>query len=282
MRLMVTGAGGMLGSDVVAAAVARDVECVGLTRTELDVTDGAAVAAAVKDIAPDAIVNCAAWTAVDGAEQDEVSAFAVNAHGAGNLARAATTAGARLVQVSSDYVFDGTATVPYLESDRTAPQTAYGRTKLAGEHAVLATSTAHAVVRSSWLFGVHGRNFVATMLEQADAGLREIAVVTDQVGCPTFTGHLANRLIDHATSGRGGIFHASAAGWCSWHEFARAIFTAAGVDITVTETTSAELARPAQRPAWSVLGTERTGEVLPPWSEGLDAYLALARNGAQT
>jgi dTDP-4-dehydrorhamnose reductase len=281
MRLMVTGAGGMLGSDVVAAALARGDDCVGLTRTELDVTDGAAVAAAVGEIGPEAIVNCAAYTAVDAAEQDEVSAFAVNAHGAGNLARAAVSAGARLVQVSSDYVFDGTATVPYLESDRTAPQTAYGRTKLAGEHAVLATSTAHAVVRSSWLFGAHGRNFVATMLEHADAGQREIAVVTDQIGCPTYTGHLASRLLDHATSGRGGVFHAAAAGWCSWNEFARAIFAAAGLEVDVTETTSAELARPAQRPAWSVLGTERSGEVLPPWSEGLAAYLAVARNGSQ-
>ena len=281
MRLLVAGAAGMLGSDVVAAAAERGYDCVALTHAELDITDGDAVAAAVKEIQPDAIINCAGWTAVDGAEQDEVAAFAVNAHGAGNLARAAVANGARLVQVSSDYVFDGTATVPYLESDRTAPQTAYGRTKLAGEHAVLATSTAHAVVRSSWLFGVHGRNFVATMLEQADAGRREVAVVTDQVGCPTFTGHLAGRLLDHAASGRGGIFHASAAGWCSWHEFAREIFTAAGIEIAVVETTSSELARPAQRPAWSVLGTERSGAVLPPWREGLAAYLALARNGSQ-
>lgn len=279
MRLLVAGAAGMLGRDVMDAATARGDDCVGLAHADLDVTDGAAVAAAVREIAPEAIINCAAWTAVDGAEQDEVSAFAVNAHGAGNLARAAVEVGARLVQVSSDYVFDGAATVPYLESDRTAPQTAYGRTKLAGEHAVLATSTAHAVVRSSWLFGVHGRNFVATMLAQADAGRRDVSVVTDQIGCPTFTGHLAVRLLEHAASGRGGIFHAAAAGWCSWNEFAREIFAAAGIDMVVLDTTSDELARPAQRPAWSVLGTERSGSVLPPWREGLAAYLALARDG---
>jgi len=280
MRLMVTGAGGMLGSDIVAAAALRGDECFGLTREQLDVTDDAAVAATVNELQPEVIINCAAWTAVDGAEQDEVSAFAVNAHGAGNVARAAVSAGGRVVQISSDYVFDGAATVPYLESDRTAPQTAYGRTKLAGEHAVLATSTVHAVVRSSWLFGVNGRNFVATMLEQADAGRREIAVVTDQIGCPTFTGHLATRVLDLAKSGRGGVYHAAAAGWCSWNEFAREIFAAAGVEVEVTETTSDVLARPAQRPAWSVLGTERTGEVLPSWREGLTAYLALARNGS--
>jgi dTDP-4-dehydrorhamnose reductase len=271
----------MLGSDVVAAAAARGDECVGLTHNDLDVTDGPAVESAVKDFGPDAIVNCAGWTNVDGAEADEVSAFAVNAHGAGNLARAATTAGARLVQVSTDYVFEGTATEPYLESDRTAPQTAYGRTKLAGEHAVLATSTAHAVVRSGWLFGVNGPNFVATMLAKADAHEREVAVVTDQVGSPTFTGHLALRLLDHASSGRGGVFHAAAAGWCSWNEFALAIFDAAGAPVEVTATTTAQLARPAPRPAWSVLGTERTGEVLPPWRDGLDAYLALVRNGSR-
>jgi dTDP-4-dehydrorhamnose reductase len=281
MRLLVAGAGGMLGSDVVAAATERGHECVGLTHTELDVTNGGAVAFAVKDFGPDAIINCAGWTDVDGAEADEVSAFAVNAHGAGNLARAATAAGARLVQVSTDYVFEGTATEPYLESDRTAPQTAYGRTKLAGEHAVLATSTAHAVVRSGWLFGAHGPNFVATMLAKAAAREPTVAVVTDQVGCPTFTVHLASRLLDHAASGRGGVFHASAAGWCSWNEFALAIFDAAGVQVEVTATTSAELGRPAPRPAWSVLGTERTGEVLPPWRDGLEAYLALVGSGSR-
>jgi dTDP-4-dehydrorhamnose reductase len=271
----------MLGSDVVAAAAARGDECVGLTHSDLDVTDGDAVGSAVADSAPDAIINCAAWTDVDGAERDEVSAFAVNAHGAGNLARAAVAVGARLVQVSTDYVFEGTASQPYLESDRTNPQTAYGRTKLAGEHAALATSTAHAVVRSSWLFGANGRNFVATMLAAADAGRREVAVVTDQVGCPTFTGHLASRLLEHAASGRGGVFHAAAAGWCSWNEFAQAIFAAAGLEVSVTETSTAELARPALRPAWSVLGTERATVVLPAWSEGLADYLALTRNGSR-
>jgi dTDP-4-dehydrorhamnose reductase len=271
----------MLGSDVLAAAAARGDECIGLTHADLDVTDDGAVMDAAADIAPEAIINCAAWTDVDGAEADEVSAFAVNAHGAGNLARAAVAVGARLVQVSTDYVFEGTASAPYLESDRTMPQTAYGRTKLAGEHAVLATSPAHAVVRSSWLFGVHGRNFVATMLERADGGQREFAVVTDQIGSPTFTGHLATRLLEHAASGRGGVFHAAAIGWCSWNEFAREIFAGAGVDAVVTETTTDELARPARRPAWSVLGSERSGTVLPPWREGLAAYLALARDGSR-
>jgi dTDP-4-dehydrorhamnose reductase len=275
MRVLVTGAGGMLGSDVVALGRARGEDCVALTRAEVDVTDDEAVAAAVADCSPDVIVNCAAWTDVDGAEADEVAAFAINAHGAGNLARAAVRTGCRLVQVSTDYVFDGRAQEPYVESDRTTPLSAYGRTKLAGEHAVLATSPAHTVVRSSWLFGVRGRNFVATMLDLAAAGRSEVAVVTDQVGCPTFTGHLAAQLLELAASGRGGVFHAAAAGQCSWNEFARAIFAAAGLEVTVTATTSEAIARPAPRPTWSVLRSERGIEPLPPWREGLEAYLAL-------
>jgi dTDP-4-dehydrorhamnose reductase len=277
MRVLVPGAAGMLGSDVVAVAGARGHEVVALARSELDVTDDAAVDAAVAEAAADVIVNCAAFTDVDGAESDEVSAFAVNAHGAGNLARAASRSGTRLVHVSTDYVFDGTATEPYVESDRTDPRSAYGRTKLGGEHAVLATSTAHAVVRSSWLFGPTGHNFVKTMLGLAGAGRREVAVVTDQVACPTYTPHLAERLLDIATSGRGGIFHAAGSGHCSWNEFAQAIFAAAAIEVVVTETTSATLGRPAPRPAWSVLASERSDVVLPPWQDGLAAYFA--RNG---
>jgi dTDP-4-dehydrorhamnose reductase len=279
MRVLVTGSGGMLGSDVVAVARERGHDCVALTRSELDVCDEAAVGAAVAAAQPESIINCAAWTDVDGAERNEVAAFAVNAHGAGNLARAAVRAGARLVQMSTDYVFEGTAVEPYVESDRTVPLSAYGRTKLAGEHAVLATSAAHAVVRSSWLFGLGGRNFAATMLELADAGRREVPVVTDQVGCPTFTGHLAARLLELAASVRGGVFHVVAAGHCSWNEFARAIFAAAGLDVQVTDTTSAALGRAAPRPAWSVLGSERGVEPLPPWSDGIAAYLALGGGG---
>ena len=277
MRVLVPGAAGMLGSDVVAVAGARGHDVVALTRSQLDVTDDAAVDETVTAAAADVIINCAAFTDVDGAEADEVSAFAVNAHGAGNLARAASRSGTRLVHVSTDYVFDGTATQPYVESDRTDPRSAYGRTKLGGEHAVLATSTAHAVVRSAWLFGPDGRNFVATMLGLVGDGRHEVAVVTDQIGCPTYTAHLAERLLDIATSGRGGVFHAAGSGHCSWNEFARAIFAAAAVEVTVTETTSETLGRPAPRPAWSVLASERSDVVLPSWQEGLTAYLS--RNG---
>jgi dTDP-4-dehydrorhamnose reductase len=273
MRLLVTGAGGMLGQDVVAAATARGHEVTGRTRAELDITDAAAVAAAFAAARPDAVINCAAWTDVDGAEDRESGALAVNGTGAGILARAASAGGARLVHVSTDYVFDGRADAPYVESDPVGPVSAYGRTKLAGEQAVLAAGD-HAVVRSSWLFGAGGRNFVATMLGLADGGRDEVAVVIDQVGCPTYTGHLGGALVTVAERGASGIHHIAGDGHCSWHELAVETFSAAGVDIRVAVATSAEMARPAPRPAWSVLGTERAEAIrLAPWQAGVADYL---------
>jgi dTDP-4-dehydrorhamnose reductase len=276
MRLLVAGAAGMLGRDVVAAARSRGHECVGLDRAQLDVTDARAVEAAIADAAPAVVVNCAGWTDVDGAESNEQAALAVNGAGAANLARAALAAGAQLLQISTDYVFDGSARRPYVESDPTGPRSAYGRTKLAGEQAVLAASPDHLVVRTAWLFGQGGRNFAATMLALAASGRDEVAVVTDQIGCPTFTGHLAEKLLDLAAQRRRGILHEAATGRCSWNEFAQAVFAAAGLDVRVTPTTSDALARPAPRPAWSVLASERDPEPMPAWQEGLAAYLALA------
>ncbi len=276
MRLLVTGAGGMLGSDVVDVARARGHECVGPARAELDVTDAHAVAVAIAGHVPDAVINCAAWTDVEGAEVTEAAALAVNGTGAGNLARAAAAAGARLVQVSTDYVFDGSATRPYVESDPTGPLCAYGRTKLAGEREVIAASAQHAVVRTAWLFGPGGQNFVTTMLRLAAGARDELAVVVDEVGCPTFTGHLAPRLVELAERRAGGVFHLAGAGHCSRNEFAKAIFAAAGLPLRVTETTQAQLAMLAPRPPWSVLGSEREIEPLASWQEGLAAYRALA------
>ena len=274
-RVLVTGAGGMLGRDVVQAAGDRGLEVVGLARGELDITDAAAVGAALDRVRPKVVVNCAAWTDVDGAQADEAAALAVNATGAGVLARAATAVGARLVHVSTDYVFDGAATEPYRESDPVGPVSAYGRTKLAGEEAVLAAGGGHLVVRSSWLFGAGGRCFPATMLGLADAGHEEVGVVVDQVGCPTFTGHLAPALLDAAARGAPGVHHIAGAGHCSWHELAVEVFRRAGVDIRVRVITTAEMPRPAPRPAWSVLGSERPDPiVLPAWQEGVAAYLA--------
>ena len=188
MRLLVTGAAGMLGQDVVAAAERAGHAVTPLPRRALDIADPAAVRAALAAARPDAVINCAAWTDVDGAEAHEAEATAINGAAAGHVAAAAAAHGAFAVQVSSDYVFPGTARTPYTESAPTAAIGAYGRSKLAGEHAVAAAAPdAHAIVRTAWVFGPHGKNFVATMLRLArerDA----LTVVDDQIGCPTFTG----------------------------------------------------------------------------------------------
>jgi dTDP-4-dehydrorhamnose reductase len=268
MRLLVTGAAGMLGRDVVAAAESAGHEVCALARRDLDIADAAAVRAAVEAARPDAVVNCAAWTDVDGAEAHEADATRINGDGAGHLAAAAPY----VVHVSSDYVFDGTATVPYREDDATGPAGAYGRSKLAGELAVAAAGE-HAVVRSAWLFGVHGKNFVATMLRLAE-DRDEVNVVADQIGCPTFTGHLAPALVEIAELRLSGVLHVAGGGSCSWHELAQATFDEAGADCRALPVTTAEFPRPAPRPAWSVLGSTRPDvPALPPWREGLSAYL---------
>ncbi len=249
----------MLGQDLVRAANA-----VGLSRAQLDVTDRAAVGAA---IGPDDLVfNCAAWTDVDGAEEREDEALRVNRDGARNVAEAAGV----VVYVSSDYVFDGTKGAPYLESDPVNPLSAYGRTKLEGERATAAANPRHFIARSSWLFGAGGKNFVETMLGLGP----EVRVVDDQVGSPTFTGHLAEALAELARTEEYGVHHVAASGSCSWFELARAIFARAGADTRVEPCTTAEFPRPAPRPACSVLGSER-GHRLPTWQEGLDAYLGV-------
>jgi dTDP-4-dehydrorhamnose reductase len=275
MRLLVTGAAGMLGRDVVAAVGDAGHEAVALARGDLDITNPNAVQAAVTAARPDAIVNCAAWTDVDGAETAESQATAVNGRGAGLLAHAAAETGALLVHVSSDYVFDGTATEPYAEDAPTGPQGAYGRSKLAGEHAVAAAGD-HAIVRSAWLFGVHGRNFVGTMLRLAE-DRDEVRVVDDQVGCPTFTGHLAPALVEIAERRPTDVLHVAGGGACSWCELARATFEEAGAGCRAVPVSSAEFPRRAERPAWSVLRSTRAeAPALPPWREGLSAFLRSA------
>jgi dTDP-4-dehydrorhamnose reductase len=270
MRLLVTGAGGMLGRELCALAP----DAVGYARAELDITDAAAVEAAVADCRPDAVVNCAAWTDVDGAEDHEDAATAVNGDGAGNVAAAAALAGALCVQVSSDYVFDGRAREPYAEDAATAPIGAYGRSKLAGEHAALAAGGDVLVARSSWIFGRHGRNFVATML-RLGAERGQLAVVDDQIGCPTWTGHLAPALIEAAERRLTGVVHLAGSGRCSWADFAREIFRASGLECAVTGQSTAQAGRPAPRPAFSAMRSTRAdAPVLPPWQEGLAGYLA--------
>ena len=275
MRLLITGAAGMLGQDVAAAALAAGHEPVALARAELDISDRAAVAAAVQDARPDAVVNCAAWTDVDGAEEHERDALAVNGEGAGNVAAAAARAGAWTVHVSSDYVFDGERRRPYLESAATNPVSAYGRSKLAGEQAVAAAAPEQStIVRSSWLFGAGGPCFPATILRLA-SGRSELSVVDDQVGCPTFTGHLASALVELCATRVPGVLHVAGSGQCSWFEFATAIVAAAGLDCEIRPIPTTEMPRPATRPAYSVLRSERAAPKLHGWQQGLEQYMAL-------
>lgn len=280
-RILLTGAGGMLARDLVLAAAGRPGhELTSLHRHELDVRDAVAIADVLAAERPEAIINCAAFTDVDGAESHEEEAFELNAVAPGLLAQAASAHGARLLHISTDYVFDGEATRPYLESDEPAPRSAYGRSKLAGERAVAAAGSQHAIARTAWLFGAGGRNFVATMLSLAAGGRDELAVVTDQVGSPTYAGHLAPALLEIVERGLGGVLHTAGGGSCSWNELARETFAQAGSGATVSAVTSESFPRPAPRPSWSVLESERADAPrLPPWREGLRAYLAEVREG---
>ena len=274
MKLLVTGAAGMLGRDVMLAAGNAGHDVVGFGRAELDVTDAAALEKKFDLERPDVVINCAAWTDVDGAEEAEADALAINGAGAGNVAAAAAAVGASVVFVSSDYVFDGSKGEPYVESDQTAPLSAYGRTKLAGEEATIAANKRHFVVRSSWLFGVGGGNFVETMLRLAESQ-NEVLVVRDEVGSPTYTWHLAYGVVRLIEGVEFGIHHMAAAGRCSWYEFAREIFEQAKVECKVLSTTAAEFGRSASRPPYSVMVSQREHAIrLPSWQDGLAGYLA--------
>jgi dTDP-4-dehydrorhamnose reductase len=274
MKLLVTGAGGMLGRDVMLAADNAGHEVVGFGHAELDVGDEGAVRSKVEAERPDVVINCAAWTDVDGAEEHEEEASAINGEAAGSVAAAAASVGASVVYVSTDYVFDGAKASPYVETDQPAPLCAYGRGKLAGEEATAAANARHFIVRSSWLYGVGGSNFVETMLRlAADHG--EVLVVRDQVGSPTYTWHLAYGIVRLIEGVEYGIHHMAGGGQCSWYEFAREIFEQAGIECRVLSATTEMLGRPAPRPSYSALTSGREHAiVLPAWQDGLAGYLA--------
>lgn len=252
MRVLITGANGMLGRDLQAALAGHDVTV--LARADLDVTDAAAVATVVRG--HDAVVNCAAYTKVDDAETHEDLAYAVNAIGPANLAVACAETGARLVTVSTDYVFDGNATEPYAEDLPRDPINAYGRTKAAGEELALAAHPSGTyVVRTAWLYGRHGPNFAQTMLNLAKSK-ESWSVVDDQLGQPTWTADLAAQIVTLLEAGApAGIYHGTNSGQATWFEFARAVLEESGLDPErITPTDSASFVRPAARPSYSVLG----------------------------
>lgn len=275
---LLTGATGMLGQDLQQALAGRAVTALG--RTDLDVTDPDAVDAAVAG--HDVVLNCAAYTKVDDAESHEDVAFAVNATGAGNLAAAAARHGAKLVQLSTDYVFDGTATQPYAEDAPRHPVSAYGRTKAEGERLALELNpSATYVVRTAWLYGAHGPNFPRTMLRLA-AQNDTVSVVEDQLGQPTWTADVARQLVRLLDADLApGVYHATSSGQASWFEFAQAIFSAAGLDpARVEPISSARFVRPAPRPAYSVLGHTRWQRAgLPPIRDWRAALAAAVEHG---
>lgn len=272
-RYLITGAAGMLGRDLQDALAGRDVTALG--RADLDVTDAAAVAAAVAG--HDVVINSAAYTKVDDAESHEDDAYAVNARGPAVLATATSAAGAKLVHVSTDYVFDGTGTAPYAEDAPLAPLGAYGRTKAAGEEAIRATAPDSSwIVRAAWLYGAHGPNFAKTMVRLAGSH-ETVSVVTDQVGQPTWTGDLARQIVAMLDAEvPAGTYHGTNGGQGSWFDFTKAIFAEVGLDPErVLPTDSAAFVRPAPRPAYSVLGHDAWSRAgLAPmrdWREALHA-----------
>jgi dTDP-4-dehydrorhamnose reductase len=276
VRVLVAGGAGQVGGEVAPLLPHHDV--VALGSAELDVRDRDRVEQVVGELAPDVVVNCSAFTDVDGAETREDAALAVNALGVRNLAVACSRAGAHLVHVSTDYVFDGTKPTPYHEWDPTGPTSAYGRTKLAGELELARHATSWTLVRTAWVFGRRGRNFVDTILGRAEAG-DPLRVVDDQRGSPTYAPDLAQALVRLGLGRRQGTFHVTNQGACSWYELARAAVAGVGLDPDVVAAMpSSELDRPAPRPANSVLDNAALrlgGEaLLRPWPDALAARLA--------
>ena len=272
-RWLITGGTGMVATDLRAALHDRDVEVIAPGKSDLDVTDFAAVKRMVDEQQPSVIINCAAYTKVDAAEENENLATAINGSAVEFLAKAAGDA--LLVQISTDFVFDGTKRTPYEINDPTSPLSAYGRSKLLGEESVI-EARRFLLVRTSWLFGRNGPNFVEAIRKQIARG-NPLRVVDDQRGRPTYTPHLADAIIRLVTCGARGIVHYADEPECTWYDFARAIAEEMKANVRIDPVSTAEFPRPATRPAYSVLSTERyehlTGVKPAGWREGLREYL---------
>ena len=290
MRILVCGANGQVGHEVVKRAAGFGLEALGMNRTMLDISRGEEIAQAVRQLQPGLIINAAAYTHVDNAETHAEQAYAVNRDGVAYLAEAAREAGIPLLHISTDYVFSGAASAPYREADTVSPTGIYGASKQAGEEAVRSCLEQHLILRTSWVFGAHGHNFVKTMLRlarQRDA----LSVVNDQIGCPTYAGSIAEVLLELAARhARGehiawGLYHYGGQPACSWYDFAVEIFRQAEAggllsrQPQVTPISSAQYPTPARRPAWSVLDCTRFEQAFgleaPDWRRDLAAVLAV-------
>jgi len=267
MKWLITGASGQLGSALQEELTQRGIDFVGANSSELDITKPLIVNEMVDLIKPNVMINAAAWTDVDGAESNESAAYSVNALGPQNLAIAANKAGARLVHISTDYVFSGQRSSPWSERAPHNPQSVYGATKSEGENLVLTTLPSNSnVVRTAWLYSSIGKNFAKTMTSLALNQKGEARVVNDQIGQPTFAGDLAEQIVELVLSEEAvGIYHGTNSGQATWFEFAQAIFSIAGADISrVIPVSTTEFPRPAKRPAYSVLGHDAwTGTSVP-------------------
>jgi dTDP-4-dehydrorhamnose reductase len=275
-NILITGVHGQLGRAFAAECRDRGIEFEGRDIDTLDIGNAAAVKDWIETSKPSAVINCAAYTSVDDCETDEQSALKVNGTAVGHIAAACNTVGARLVQISTDYVFEGSGDRPYREDDPPAPNTAYGRTKLCGEEMAV-NARRHLVVRTAWLYGHGGRNFVEAIRSQIDSGAETLRVVADQRGSPTYCKDLADAVLDLVDAKVGGIVHAVNTGETTWHGFAVAIANRLGSNVQVLPVTSSEFPRPAPRPAYSVLDTSRLagilGRCMPPWEDALGRYL---------
>lgn len=270
--ILVVGANGMLGRDLIALLGDRGK---GVDIAEIDITSPESVLTVIGDLKPEVVINCAAYTDVDGCESNVEMAMAVNGEGVGYLAMACRDSGALLVQISTDYIFDGGKGTPYLEDDAPCPLSVYGESKLAGEMNA-AFCQEYLIVRTQWLYGLHGKNFVETML-RLGSEKDELTVVDDQIGSPTWTVDLARAIIALIDGGCRGIYHAANSEYCSWNGFAKAIFEEAGLNVLVRPMTTTELNRPARRPLYSTLECSKltgdTGFAPQSWRSALREYL---------
>lgn len=278
MKVLVLGAQGMLGRALIPVLSVK-YQVIGKDLADFDITDQTRAGEEIKALHPQVVINTVAYTDVDGCESKTELAFAVNAEGARNIALVCEEIRARMLYLSTDYIFDGSSQTPYLEEDPPRPLNVYGSSKLAGERAVQEILKNYLIVRTEWLYGAHGKNFVNTILKLAEEQT-ELRVVNDQRGSPTFTGDLGRALARLLDIGAQGIFHVTNAGFCTWFEFARQILAHQSKHIRITPILSAELDRPAKRPANSVLNCRRfeqtTGLKMRSWADALEEYLAFS------
>jgi len=281
MKVLVTGVKGQLGYDVVKELTGRKIEAIGVDIDEMDITDAASVDKVIKEVAPDAVIHCAAYTAVDAAEDNVELCRKVNADGPRNIAKVCKELDIKMIQISTDYVFNGEGERPWHPEDAADPQSVYGQTKYEGEQAVQEILDKYFIVRIAWVFGINGKNFVKTMLKLAETR-DTLTVVNDQFGSPTYTYDLAKLLADMVQSEKYGIYHATNEGICSWYEFACAIFEEAGIKMNVLPVSSAEYAAKAKRPENSRMSKDKLEEKgfdrLPTWQDALKRYLVELKN----